>query len=185
MDVTSAADIAMTFATNTAAAMVIDDGTNNFINFDSTTSDLAVEVNQFLDVTTVGAGITLTAGTTIAIGDVLSLDTAGDAILADSNTGTDTFAYVIGIALTAATATNPVRVLSVSGDLVPVAFSAAPGAAANGSIVFISSTAGRATLTAPTGGGNVVYKIGILQGGDGADTTPTVIYQPQFLAKRP
>ena len=185
VDITSAADIAMTFATNTAAAMVIDDGTNNFINFDSTTSDLAVEVNQFLDLTTVGAGITLTAGTTIAIGDVLSLDTAGDAILADSNTGTDTFAYVIGIALTAATATNPVRVLSVAGDLVPVAFSAAPGAAANGSIVFISSTAGRATLTAPTGGGNVVYKIGILQGGDGADTTPTVIYQPQFLAKRP
>ena len=185
LDITSADDIQMTFETNNATAMVIDDGTSNFITFDSTTSDLAVEVNQFLDLTGAGAGVTLTAGATIAVGDVVSLDSAGDVILADSNTGTDEDAYTIGVAATAATATNPVRVFTSSGDLVPVNFGAAPGAATNGSVVFVSATGGEGTLTAPTGGGNVLYKVGIMQGADGADTSPLVLLQPQYMAKRP
>ena len=185
VDITGATDIQMTFAANNATGMVIDDGTNNFLTFDSTTGDLAVEVNQPLDITGAGAVITLTAATTIAVGDVVSLDSAGDVILADANTGTDTDAYVIGIAATAATATNPVRVFTVSGNLIPVNFSAAPGAAANGSIVFVSTTGGRGSITPPAGGGSVVYKVGILQGADGVDTSPTVVYQPQFLAKKP
>ncbi|GAF96252.1 unnamed protein product, partial [marine sediment metagenome] len=60
-----------------------------------------------------------------------------------------------------------------------------PGAASNGSPVFVSATAGVATLTAPTGSGNVVYLLGILQGADGADTSPLVLFQPQFIAVRP
>jgi len=185
LDMTSAADIQMTFVANNASAMVIDDGTNNYITFDSTTGARAVEINQFLDWTLAGAGITLTAATTIAVGDLVSLDTAGDVILADSNTGTDSTAYAIGVAASAATATNPVKIYTASGDLVPVNFAAAPGAATNGSVVFVSATGGVGTLTAPTGGGNVIFKVGILQGADGADTSPLVLFQPQFLAKRP
>jgi hypothetical protein len=129
--------------------------------------------------------LTLTAAATIQIGDLVALDSAGDAILADSDTGTDEDAYCIGVAATAATATNPVEVFSNSGSLVPANFGAAPGAAANGSVVFVSATGGQATLTAPTGGGNIIFKIGILQGADGVDTSPNVVIQPQFLSKRP
>jgi hypothetical protein len=130
-----------------------------------------------------GSRVTLTAAVAIAVGDVVALNTAGSVILADTDTGTDTFAYVIGVAATAAAAASPVQIITTGPA--PVAFSVAPGAATNGSIVFASATPGRGTLTAPTGMGNVVYKIGILQGADGADTTPVVMLQPQFLAKRP
>ena len=185
LDLTSAADIQMTFATNDATAMVIDDGTNNFMTFDSTTGDLAVEVNEFLDVTGDGAGITLTAATTIAVGDLVSLDSAGEAILADSDTGTDEDAYCIGVAATAATATNPVRIYTLAGSLVPVNFAAAPGAAANGQVVFVTATGGEGSVSAPTGSGNIIFKIGILQGADGATTSPAVLFQPQYMSKRP
>jgi hypothetical protein len=185
VDITSANDIQMTFQANNATAMVIDDGINNFITFDSTTGSLAIEMNQFLDLVGEGAGITLTAGVNITAGDVVALNTSGQAILADANTGTDSDAYVIGVAATTATAGNPVRVFTVTGSLIPVQFVAAPAAALNGSVVFVSQTAGRGTTTAPTGGGNIIYKIGILQGADGADTSPNVIFQPQYLSKRP
>jgi hypothetical protein len=33
--------------------------------------------------------------------------------------------------------------------------------------------------------GNVIYKVGIMQGADGADTSPNVLLQPQYMAKRP
>jgi hypothetical protein len=130
-----------------------------------------------------GSRLTLTAAVIIAVGDVVALNTAGNVILADSDTGTDTFAYVIGVAATAAAAASPVQIFTTGPA--PVTFSVAPGAATNGSIVFASATPGRGTLTAPTGMGNVVYKIGILQGADGVDLTPVVLLQPQFLAKRP
>jgi hypothetical protein len=130
-----------------------------------------------------GSRVTLTAAVAIAVGDVVALNTAGSAILADADTGTDTFAFVIGVAATAAAAASPVQILTTGPA--PVAFSAAPGAATNGSIVFASATPGRGTLTAPTGSGTIIYKIGILQGADGADTTPVVMLQPQFIAKRP
>lgn len=186
LDLTSADDIQMTFETNNATAMVIDDGTNNFMTFDSTTGDLAVEVNQFLDITGSGSGITLTANATIAAGDVVTIEgTSGDAILADSNTGTTIDGLAIGIAATAATASNPVKVYTVPGSLVPVNFAAAPAAAQNGRPVYVSQTAGEGTLTAPTGSGNVVYVIGILQGADGVTTSPNVVYQPQFISLRP
>ena len=185
VDVTSAGSIDMTFAANAAAGMVIDDGTNNFFTFDSTTANLAIEANQFLDISGKGAGIEFTAGGPISIGDVVTFDTAGDVIRADSNTGTALDSYVIGIAATASTATNPVRVFTVTGSNVPTTFGSAPGAADNSKVVFLSTTGGEATLTPPTGGGNVIFKVGILQGGDGASTTPKVLFQPEFIARRP
>jgi len=186
VDITSADDIQMTFETNNATAMVIDDGTNNFLTFDSTTGSQAVEVNQFLDITGSGSGITLTAGTAITAGALVTIeDTTGDAILADSNTGTSIDGLCIGIAAEGAAAAADVKVYTVPGALVPVNFAAAPAAARNGDPVYVSQTAGVATMTPPTGSGNVVYVVGILQGADGADTSPLVVYQPQFIAIRP
>jgi len=186
LDITSAEDIQMSFETNNATAMVIDDGTNNFMTFDSTTGSLGVRVNQFLDITGSGAGITLDAGVAISAGNLVTIeDTTGDFILADSNTGTTIDGLCIGVAAESATAGNPVKVYTVPGSLVPVTFGAAPAANRNGDPVYVSQTGGQATLTPPTGSGNVVFVIGILQGANGVSTTPNVVYQPQFIAVRP
>lgn len=59
-----------------------------------------------------------------------------------------------------------------------VRFASAPAAASNGSRVFLSMTAGLATLTAPAypaDTGNVVLPIGMLEGADGASVTPDVL----------
>ena len=137
------------------------------MTFDSTVAEPAVAISQFVDIVGSGAGLTLTAGEVITAGEIITIETTtGDAVLADSNTGTTLDGLAIGVAVFGAA-------------------DAAPAAASNGSPVFVSTTAGEATLTAPTGAGNVVYLLGILQGADGADTSPLVLFQPQFIAVRP
>lgn len=186
VDINSAADITMTFATANTAAMVVDDGTNSYLTFDSTVAEPAVEVGQFLDIVGNGAGVTLTAGGAISAGDVITIEsTSGDAILADANTGTTLDGLAIGVAAYAATATNPVKVYTVAGSLIPINFASAPAAADNGRPVFVSGTPGEGTLTAPTGSGSVVFLLGVLQGADGSTTSPLVLFQPQFIAVRP
>jgi len=184
---TSADDIDVTFETANATAVTFDDsGANNYITLDTTAGNQAVELNQFVDIVGSGAGITLTAGEALTAGDVVTIeDTTGDCVKADSNTGTTIDGLCIGIVAISAADTNPVKVYTVPGSLVPVTFAAAPAANRNGDPVYVSQTAGVATLTPPTASGNVVYVIGILQGADGADTSPLVVYQPQFIAVRP
>jgi len=186
IDITSAEDVQVTVGTNNATAMVIDDGTDNLMTFDTTTGELAVEVNEFLDIVGNGAGVTLTAGEALSAGEVVTIEgTTGDVILADSNTGTTLDGLAIGVAAYAAADTDPVKVYTVPGSLIPVNFAAAPAASLNGRPVFVSATAGEGTTTAPTGSGNVVYVIGILQGANGANTSPLVMFQPQFISVRP
>ena len=186
IDINSAADIDITFATANATALVIDDGSTTYMTFDSTVAEPAVEVSEFLDIVGSGAGVTLTAGEALSAGDVVTIEgTTGDVILADSNTGTTLDGLAIGVAAYSAADTAPVKVFTVPGSLIPVNFAAAPAAALNGRPVFVSQTGGQGTTTAPTGSGNVVYIVGILQGADGASTSPLVMYQPQFIAVRP
>ena len=78
-----------------------------------------------------------------------------------------------------------VRTVTVPGSRVPMRFAAAPAAASNGGRVYLSGTGGVATLTAPTTSGNAVFFVGYLIGANGANTTPDVIYQPQFIARIP
>ena len=184
---TSADDIDVTFESANASAVTFDDdGANNYITLDSTAGNQAVELNQFVDIVGSGAGITLTAGENLTAGDVVTIeDTTGDVVKADSDTGTTIDGLCIGVVAVSATDTNPVKVFTVPGSLIPVTFAAAPAANRNGDPVFVSTTPGVATLTPPTASGNVVYIIGILQGADGADTSPLVVYQPNFVAVRP
>jgi hypothetical protein len=186
LDLNSAADIDITFATANATALVIDDGSTTYMTFDSTVAEPAVAVSEFLDIVGSGAGVTLTAGEILIAGAVVTIEgTTGDVILADSNTGTTLDGLAIGIAAYGAADTAPVKVYTVPGSLIPVNFAAAPAAALNGRPVFVSQTPGQGITTAPTGSGNVVYIVGILQGADGASTSPLVMYQPQFIAVRP
>jgi len=140
-----------------------------------------------INISTGGGGgasqTTLVAGATVAEGDVLTVDISGDAVQAGSSFAADNW-RVVGVALASVVITQVVDV-SLAGSLVPVLFGTAPAAASNGELVYLSSTLGEATLTPPIASGNVVYIIGTLQGGDGADTTPDVLFQPQYLSRIP
>lgn len=126
--------------------------------------------------------ITRTAGEAIALGEVLTGDSSGEVVLANSSFSGNLW-RVVGAAASAGAASDPIQV-TTSGSLGPVKFAVAPAGASNGSLVYLSATTGRGTLTPPVGG-NVIFLIGVLMGADGATTTPDVLIQPQYVSRIP
>ena len=188
---TSAGDSTYTVPNGSATALQVTDGTDTYIIVDSVDDEL--ELPQFVNISGVaGAGVQLVANAAIAVGEIVQIISDGGGAntgrvnLADADTGLLTDANVVGVAVSAAGgAGTAIQVATVPGTLIPILFGAAPAASANGDAVYLSATAGQATLTAPTGNDEVTFRVGYLQGADGADTTPLVLYQPQFLSAGP
>ncbi len=111
----------------------------------------------------------------LAIGDIIIIDTDGEAQLADNTTVLNKY-YPQGVAVAAALVAATVSAYVVPGQLVPVRFAVAPAAGLNGSPVFLG-TAGEGTMTAPTTSGTAVVRIGILVAANGISTTPDVLMQ--------
>jgi hypothetical protein len=123
-----------------------------------------------------------TADETLAIGDVIRIATSSDvgfttgrAIKANGSTTDD--ADVIGIASSAATQGNSVNV--VLAGVTGITFSSAPAASSNGQRIYLSTTDGTASLTAPSGGSTAVCLLGRLKGADGLTTTPDCVLRIQ------
>jgi hypothetical protein len=51
--------------------------------------------------------------------------------------------------------------------------------------VYLSTTNGEASLTSPTSSGDAIIRVGILYGATGINTSPEVIFQPQFIGQIP
>lgn len=133
----------------------------------------------------VGSTETFTSGEAITTGDLLALDTAGDVIRANSSIAAGNY-EVIGVSTQTVGSGVPVQVVTHSGVVTNVNFTAAPAAASNGTLVFLSTSSGLASTTPPSPpGGNTFFTIGTLQGADGVTTSPAVVFRPQFLAHRP
>ena len=126
---------------------------------------------------------TFTAGEALTTGDLVALNTSGEVIRADSSIAGANW-EVIGVANQTVGAAAPVLVTTRSGDCPIVRFTATPAGAANGSLVFLSTTSGLATTTPPVAVGNTIFTIGTLQGADGITATPVVVFRPQYLAQR-
>jgi hypothetical protein len=126
---------------------------------------------------------TFTAGEALSVGDVLTLNAAGDVVRANSSISGGLW-EVIGVSTQAVLGGATVRVVTKSGACPPMRFGIAPAGAFNGTLVFLDSTSGQATTTPPTAGGNTLFTVGTLQGADGISTTPTVVFRPQFLVQR-
>ncbi len=127
--------------------------------------------------------LNLTAGVALADGELLRINSSGEAVLADAGSGTIDESRTIGASSGAYAATATANINATPGTLVPTKFGSAPAGASNGSPVYLSSTVpGEATLTPPSGSGDVIFLVGILQGADGASTTPTILFQPQFIS---
>jgi len=109
------------------------------------------------------APLVVTAGEALAAGDLLAMDDSGGsarAFKADASVG-GARANPIGFAMAGAALGAPVTVVFDGRDT-PSAFDAAPVAADVGRLVYMSTTAGNVTLTAPVASGTVAQKVGVL-----------------------
>jgi hypothetical protein len=122
-----------------------------------------------------------TAGEIIATGEPLRIDTTGTpGEILRAQATTIPAADAIGVAK-AGVASGATVTVYTAGN-VPVLFAAAPAAASNGARVYLDpGTAGRATLTLPTGSGESVVLLGRLTGANGVTTTPTVLLSLTYL----
>lgn len=137
-------------------------------------------VKERLD--SISGTVVLTTDENLSLGSLVHINSSGNISLADANSGTINDARVIGSSYSSYTAGTEAELYTSPGKIIPVSFSSAPLSSSNGSPVYLSTTPGVATLTAPSESGSVVFVIGILQGADGGSLTPNVIFQPQFVA---
>jgi hypothetical protein len=133
-------------------------------------------------VATAQSTVPMVAGESIALGELLVGNAAGEVLRAASSFAGGLW-RVLGAAAAAASASDPIQV-TTSGSLGPVKFAVAPAGASNGSFVYLSTATGLGTLTPPVGG-NVVFLVGVLMGADGATPTPDVLLQPQYISRIP
>lgn len=176
--------INLELADNAASALSIKEGSNSYLGFRTSDGGEGAVFGVFVGLSSNGAGLALTSGAAIAAGDVVSVDTTnggGRLVKADANGG-GTLDSVIGIALdTVGSAGSNVRVATVVGSLVTVTFDSAPADGDQGKIVYLSTTAGVVTLTAPSASGSTVFRVGVLQNA----TTTKIVYMPQYIGNNP
>jgi hypothetical protein len=128
--------------------------------------------------------LSVTAGEALVAGDIVAYDNSSpsEVVLADRDPSLSPTKYdAKGIATAAAAAGAATTIYSIPGQRVPVRFTAAPAAADNGKRVYLSATAGQATLVAP-GSTAALVQVGILVGADGATTTPDVVFEFNVIA---
>ncbi len=187
---TTATSLVLNIPAANALGFKIAQGANNYIVADTLAGKEAVHLSRFVEVADSG-GVIINAGdTTLLQGEVLyvAADTTTTATKGRAGRAVATTSLgkynAVGTAYTApATALDsPVQVSSGHGMRVPVKFSAAPANTLNGSVVYLSTTAGLGTTTAPSASGDTVFRLGYLIGADGSDATPDVIWAPQFIA---
>lgn len=171
-DLQAAYEAGGTITTSGAFGDVIIDGTEN------------VQIDTFLNLSN-RAGLILTTNDALAVGDVVQIETDGDVGEVIANSGSLSDAWVVGVALEAVAANNPVKIHTVPGVIVPMNFTAAPAAASNGKPAYVSNIAGLVSDAIPGGppANRVIFVAGIIQGADGILTTVDVLFQPQFISR--
>lgn len=144
-----------------------------------------VDVSQPLIMLTAGVSLTPAAAhPAIAVGNILAFEAGanGGLELADcDDTATNYLNAPFGVALEASAenATSAIMVHTVHGGIVNVVL--ASGTTTQGQWVYLSSTAGTATTTAPSSG--MVWRLGLSTEHNGSAVTDVdIIWMPQFIA---
>ena len=126
-----------------------------------------------------GVSLTASAGATIAVGNILSLNASAELVLSDADHGTEQNKEIIGVALEASTTTQQSILLhTVHGAKVNVKTDGA--AVTSGKPVYLDTTAGQVTATAPSAG--YVYRVGIALETTTNQTDADILWMPQFIA---
>jgi len=127
------------------------------------------------------AAVSLTpeSSASIAVGDVLALDGGGSLQVADAN---GTYKELIGVALeiSGSGSSTDILVHTVHGSKVTVKSDG--NGVTRGAPVYLDTTAGRVTATAPTAeASGYVYRVGIALGAESSNQTE-ILWMPQFIA---
>ena len=181
---TSAGDSTFTVPNASATALTLTDGTDVLMVADTTAGLEQVDVQKMLQISG-GAGVEIETDAALAAGELVTINASGHVQLADADHATFRLSLVNGVSRGTFSAAQQAHLYTVPGSVIPVLFASAPAGAENGRPVYLSATAGQGTLSPPTGTGTTRFLVGYLIGADGADTTPDVLYQPQYISRRP
>jgi hypothetical protein len=165
-----------------------DDG----INIGDDADPCLIQLNNFTGLTG-GAGFHAqhaTAGDDLTAGDacVMKWDSVNSEqrwYKAEADAASDQDRFCHGVAEFTANAGSPVNINAVMGTEATTALTGLAGTN-TGDPVYVSTTAGGMTLSAPTASGHSVIRVGFIKefdGGPGSEAT--IIFAPQFIAKRP
>lgn len=124
-----------------------------------------------------------TVGADVDVGDLLAYDSNGQLQKATSLFSQNLY-KVATVATTDTLASGSAPFTSI-GKVVSVRFALAPLAVHNGQGVFLSDTAGQATLNPSNSSGYVRFFVGTLVGADGITETPLVHFNPYYVARIP
>ena len=154
-------------------------------DFKSSVTDPYVMGFRYIGSTATTAATTATrlesnflADETVAVGDVVRLVTSSDAgltpgrvVKASASNFED--AEAIGVARTGGNQGESITV--ATSGITEIKFDSTPATSSNGQRIYLSSTNGVASLTAPTGASIATVLLGKLTGGDGSSTTPSCL----------
>lgn len=115
--------------------------------------------------------------------DVLAYNSSGRLQKADAN-GTTTAKNPIGVARESGDRNDMISVHTITGSLVRVRFGSIILPTEQGKEVYLSASGGRATLTAPNGSGDRVFRLGVLAKTNNT-SRPWVMWQPCFVEDVP
>jgi hypothetical protein len=128
------------------------------------------------------APLTLVTDSVLSQGDLVRINSSGNAELVDAFTLLPDQARVVGSSFSSYLIGETAQISSNPGKLISVRFSLPPSAVNNGDPVYLSTTSGLGTLTPPSSSNTVIFLIGVLQGANGISTTPNLVFQPSFVA---
>lgn len=135
------------------------------------------------DTAAVATQLTVAGSSAVAAFDTLYINTSGELAPADAD-GAGLHYNIVGVALEAGPsgAAAVKQVMTTCGQVTGAKFTSNPSSGDQGKAVYLSTTAGEVSLTAPSASGDKVVRIGFLYSSTALSTgVYPVIWQPQFI----
>ena len=135
------------------------------------------------DTAAVATQLTVAGSSAVAAFDTLYINTSGELASADVD-GAGLHYNIVGVALEAGPsgAAAVKQVMTTCGQVAGAKFTSNPSSGDQGKAVYLSTTAGQVSLTAPSASGDKVVRIGFLYSSTAITTgVYPVIWQPQFI----
>lgn len=149
-------------------------------------TDLQVKAGNNLlieDTAAVATQLTVAGSSAVAAFEALYINTSGQLDSADAD-GSGLAYNVVGFALEAGPsgAAAVKAVMTTQGQVTGAKFTSNPSSGDQGKAVYLSTTAGSVSLTAPSASGDQVFRVGFLYSATAISTgVYPIIFQPQFI----
>ena len=150
--------------------------------------DIQVKAGKNLlveDSAAVATQLTVAGSSAVAAFEILYINTSGELAPADAD-GAALHYNIVGVSLEAGPsgAAAVKQVMTTVGQVSGVTFTSNPSSGDQGKAVYLSTTAGQATLTAPSASGDHVVRIGFLYSSTALATgVYPIIFQPQYISQ--